>query len=144
MIRVGRLYLLYFDPQTGLLTFEFEFRDGFSHYPELFNALEQLSVYNDKPVIVINSCTFTRLKQTAVRLTQQGIPLINGMDVALRALRNLGRYQTADQPLVSSAKRFDQQIIGHWQSRLIEVESFDEVTSLQLMADSGLPVVNIY
>jgi len=129
------------DPQTGLLTFEFEFRDGFSHYPVLFDVLEALSIYNNKPVIVINSCTFTSLNNTAVRLTTQGIPVINGMDVALRALRNLGRYQTDNQLIASKSKDFDQKKIQYWQSMLAPVESFDEITSLQLMEDFGLPVV---
>ena len=31
------------DPDTGLLTFEFEFRDGFSHYPELLKMPKPVS-----------------------------------------------------------------------------------------------------
>ena len=93
------------DPQTGLLTFEFEFRDGFSHYPELFDVVEQLSAYNSKPVIVINSCTFTSLNETAARLTQKGIPVINGIDVALRALRHLIQFEVNIQPIYSPQKK---------------------------------------
>jgi acyl-CoA synthetase (NDP forming) len=89
------------DVQTGLLSFEFEFRDGFSHYPELFDVTRQLAAHNDKPVVLINSCAFATLDETAARLTGDGIPVINGIDVALRGLRNLMYYRPAKALAVS-------------------------------------------
>jgi len=129
------------DPQTGLLTFEFEFRDGFSHYPELFDVVEQLSTYNDKPVIVINSCAFTSLTETAVELTQKGMPVINGIDVALRALKNLYRYSPSILEEENTQFSFDKKLLVKWKSRLRQVASLDEVESLQLMSEFNLPVV---
>ncbi len=129
------------DKDTGLLTFEFEFRDGFSHYPELFDVVRELAEYNDKPVVVINSCTFTSINDTAVELTQQGIPVINGIDVALRAIRNLSRYKHLDKFLSGKRKNFNQEKVAYWRSELAQVESLDEVSSLAMMADFDLPVV---
>jgi len=90
------------DADTALLSFEFEFRDGFSHYPELFEVTKQLSAYSNKPVILINSCTFTTIHQTAAELTGQGIPVINGIDVALRAMLNLMNYPTATDDIAAA------------------------------------------
>jgi acyl-CoA synthetase (NDP forming) len=129
------------DSQTGLLTFEFEFRDGFSHYPELFDVVDQLANYNNKPIVVINSCTYTDLSETATRLTQRGIPVINGIDVALRSIRNLLTYCPHPEPLSTSRTQFDSSKLAQWQSTLSAIESCDEVTSLELMADFGLPTV---
>jgi len=129
------------DPQTGLLTFEFEFRDGFSHYPELFKVIKNLANYNDKPVVVINSCAYTSLAQTAAELTQLGIPVINGIDVALRALKNLKWYPSSIAEDKSIELTFDKKLLVKWKARLQQVLSLDEVESLALMSDFNLPVV---
>jgi acyl-CoA synthetase (NDP forming) len=131
------------DADTGLMSFEFEFRDGFSHYPELFDVAKQLSAYSDKPLILVQSCTFTNLSNTAAELTSQGIPVINGIDVALRAIRNLMNYQSGGFTVAGSDEfDFDQSVISSWSRRLSVAESCDEVTSLSLMSDFGLPTVS--
>ena len=130
------------DADSGLLSFEFEFRDGFSHYPELFDVARELASYSDKPVLLINSCSFTSVGKTAAELTAQGIPVINGIDVALRSLRNLMDYRV--EPPVNEVRApvdFESQKLARWMRQLSSLESCDEITSLQLMADFGLPCV---
>ncbi len=129
------------DPDSGLLGFEFEFRDGFSHYPELFNVIRELASYNEKPVMVLNSCTFTNIDNTAARLTQQGIPVINGVDVALRAFRNLRRYHSDARHYKKNQLFFDQKKLDKWESLFRQTTSLDEQKSLELMDDFGLTVV---
>ncbi len=129
------------DPDAGLLTFEFEFRDGFSHYPELFNVVKKLAAYNAKPVVVLNSCSFTNINETAARLTQQGIPVVNGMDVALRSFRNLYRYQPDVSRHEQSSLSYDQKMLIKWKTLLNQTTSLDELSSLELMSDFDLPVV---
>ena len=130
------------DSDTGLLSFEFEFRDGFSHYPELFDVTKQLAEHNDKPVVLLNSCIYTSVTATAAELTWQGIPVINGIDVALRAMRNLidfdgaGSHQTENPGI-----NFDSNLVDQWKQRLKSQLECDEVTSLGLMADFELPAV---
>jgi len=129
------------DADTGLLSFEFEFRDGFSHYPELFDVARQLAGYNAKPLLLINSCSFTSIDQTATELTWQGIPVINGIDVALRALRNLMNYRSDPLPVAPDDFEFDAMALARWSQRIGGVANLDELSSLELMADFGLPVV---
>lgn len=146
----GRTYLecgkaLMDDPDTGLLSFEFEFRDGFSHYPELFDVARQLADYSPKPLVLVNSCSFTSINQTASELTWQGIPVINGIDVALRALRNLMNYRNQalpDNP--GPGFDFDPAAVANWSQRVAAESNLDEQSSLELMADFGLPVVVSY
>jgi acyl-CoA synthetase (NDP forming) len=130
------------DPGTGLLSFEFEFRDGFSHYPELFEVTRQLAAYNDKPVMLVNSCSFASLDRTAAEFTWAGIPVVNGIDVCLRAIRNLLGYRRGSaSPAAPSAPEFDAERIERWRQRLADGSDFDEIESLALMADFGLPAV---
>jgi acyl-CoA synthetase (NDP forming) len=130
------------DADTGLLSFEFEFRDGFSHYPELFDVTRELACHSDKPVLLINSCSFTSVADTAAELTGQGIPVINGMDVAMRSLRNLMQFGAGPPPGEEPAPAdFPSATLEHWQRQLTALDSCDEITSLQLMADFDLPCV---
>lgn len=131
------------DPDTAMLSFEFEFRDGFSHYPELFEVAKQLATYSDKPVVLINSCSFTTIHNTAVELTTQGIPVINGIDVALRAMRNLINFQPPGETVIPPLPgiEFDQPLMTCWSDYLLGVDHCDEITSLKLMAEFGLPSV---
>jgi len=134
------------DADTALLSFEFEFRDDFCHYPELFEVARQLSTYNNKPVVLVNSCSFANITRTAAELVAQGVPVINGIDMALRAIRNLMRYraQSADDPDISampSQIEFDAVKLQTWSQKLVPLRSCDEIMSLCLMADFGLPTV---
>ena len=130
------------DPSTGLLSFEFEFRDGFSHYPELFEVTRQLAAYNDKPVMLVNSCGFASIDRSAAELTWAGIPVVNGIDVCLRAMRNLLGYRPARKTYAAPpVPQFDAARIARWRARLAGGEDLDEFESLALMADFGLPAV---
>ena len=131
------------DPDSGLLTYEFEFRDGFSHYPQMFNVIDRLVEESDKPVLVINSFTFSNLNQTAVSMSHAGIVMINGLDLALRSIRNFCRYCLQQTPEPSSVDcKFDQPLVDEWVSVLTESESLDEFTSLGLMNAFNLPVIS--
>jgi acyl-CoA synthetase (NDP forming) len=102
-----------------------------------------LSGYSDKPLILVQSCTFTDLSNTAAELTAQGIPVINGIDVALRSMRNLMNYRSSGVTVVGSNEiDFDQAVVRSWSSRLNAAESCDEAASLSLMSDFGLPTVS--
>ena len=129
------------DPATGLLTYEFEFRDEFSHYPVMFDVIEQLNAYSSKPLIVINSCTYTTLSETAADLCHKGIAVINGIDVAMRAIKNLVRYNSATKTKTApplDAMQSDS--VERCRSALLRMTDNDEFTSLALLSELGLPV----
>ena len=126
------------DADTGLLSFEFEFRDGFSHYPELFAVAKQLAAYSDKPLVLVNSCSYASLQQTAAEFTWQGIPVINGIDLCLRALHNLIDFQPLER-LSPDPVEFDREAVNRWVQRIDSMPVLDETSSLSLMADFGFP-----
>ena len=131
------------DPDTGLLSFEFEFRDGFSHYPELFDVARELTRYNGKPVVLINSCSFASIDTCAAELSGEGIAVVNGIDLALRALRNLMQYRGArsDAQVTAGAVAFEAATIEGWRARLVGGREPGEPESLALLADAGFPAV---
>lgn len=130
------------DPATGLLSFEFEFRDDFSHYPGMFDVSRRLAAHNDKPLVLINSSSFTSVDATAAALCGEDIPVINGIDVGLRAMRNLMDFTPASSaPAVKADHAIDPGLIARWIERLEGLESLDEYDSLALFDQFGLPVV---
>ena len=130
------------DPATGLLSFEFEFRDDFSHYPGLFDVSRRLAAYNDKPLVLINSTTFSSVHATAAELCAEDIPVINGIDVGLRAIRNLMDYSPEKiRPRTEPGQPADPGLIARWTKKLEGRASLDEHDSLALFDDFGLPVV---
>jgi acyl-CoA synthetase (NDP forming) len=103
----------------------------------------QLADYSEKPVLLINSSSFTNVTRMAAEWTAQGVPVINGIDVALRSLRNLMQYPIKPS-LVAAPKdaNFMAAALSRWTARLAQDESCDELTALQLMADFDLPTVD--
>ncbi len=130
------------DPQTGLLTYEFEFRDGFTHYPQMFDVIDDLAQYNQKPLIVINSFTFASLTEIAVKMTQQGIPVINGIDLAIRSIKNFVEFSLLSS--VSDIKLesiIDKQKVEQWTQCLPASTALQESEALELLHDFGLCAV---
>ena len=130
------------DPDSGLLSFEFEFRDDFSHYPELFDVARRLAEYSNKPVVLVNSCSFSRIADTAAELTREGIPVVNGIDLALRALSHLMQYRSEREcPQGSPHLAFNRTALDDWRQRLAGRKVCSELESLELMATFGLPTI---
>ncbi len=142
------------DPATSLLTFEFEFRDGFTHYPVMFDVIRELHKYSEKPVLVINSFTYTSLSETAAELCHEGIPMVNGLDVALRSLRNLKNYRDSlwisynmenphelEMGTTGNNMILDPEKVHVWTQPLSTLDESSEATSLALMGDFGLPTI---
>jgi acetate---CoA ligase (ADP-forming) len=126
---------------TALLTFEFEFRDGFSHYPKLLEVARELSNYNDKPVILVNSSAFSNLTKTAEELTQASLPVVNGIQVVLKSVKNLFRHR--DQIIKTEnvvKENFNESQIEKWKHRILKVGQLTEYDALGFFADFELPV----
>ena len=129
------------DDDSAMLSFEFEFRDDFSHYPELFEVTRQLVAASDKPVVLVNSFAFSSVGERAAELTREGIPVLNGIDASMRALRNfMGYAQTGAVPEVAAVE-LPARALSAWSGRLARLDACDEMTSLELMRDFGLPCV---
>ena len=130
------------DSKTGLLTHEFEFRDGFTHYPQMFDVIDGLSEHSQKPLIIINSFSFASLTETAVNLTQRGIPMINGIDLALRSIKNFIDFSLlSGKPDINIESVIGEQKVKHWNQRLPESTALEESQALELLHDFDLSVI---
>ncbi len=135
------LRILNDDPGTAILSLEFEFRDGFSQYPKLLDVTRDSAKYRDKPLVVVNSTVNVSNSRDALELGKTGIPVVNGISLALAAIGNTFWYR--DHVLHSPpVNDLDQETIDRWKLTLTGKDSLDEVESLELLQDFGLPVVD--
>ncbi|MCY3770103.1 MAG: acetate--CoA ligase family protein [Gammaproteobacteria bacterium] len=135
------LRILHDDPGTAVLTLEFEFRDGFSQYPQLLDVARQSLAFVDKPFVIFNSTVNAPNSMEALELGKCGIPVINGISLGLSAVANMFHYRDhvffgKPGPLQLCASKLSQ-----WKRHLSTVEVLCETESLQLFRDLGLPTV---
>ncbi len=147
------LNILADDPGTAMVSLEFEFRDNFSQYPALLDVAKAFIDLTDKPLIVVNSSVNANNAATASELGQFGIPVINGVSLALSAMANMFRYRDYiffDTPVMAQAMAhamesrgndLDNKTLAYWRDRLQNTRALGEVESLQLLADFNLPCV---
>lgn len=130
------------DAGTALLGVEFEFRDDLCHYPALFDVVKRASKRTDKPLVVINS--FTRASNThkAIELSHAGIPVINGADIALKAIKHVLRYRDFKNRKWAQPAPPKPDTVRLWQQRLAEHSEIDEHMALSMLADFDLPIVH--
>jgi acyl-CoA synthetase (NDP forming) len=133
------------DPGTGMISMEFEFRDEFCQYPELLDVAREFGSTCAVPFIMINSTVNVNNLCTAAQLGQLGIPVINGVSLALSAMGNMFRYR--DRHYFDSTLLFDHsdelnnEKREYWQGQLQCTRTLDESTSLDLLTDFNLPCV---
>ena len=135
------LRALHDDPDSAIVTLEFEFRDQFCHYPILFEVAKQIWAESEKPFWLINSTVSAVNRQKAAELTHAGIPVINGADLALRAARNVLWHRDHQPPLLSQPPLAKPALISHWRDRLAQSSAIDEAMALSMLSDFGLPSV---
>lgn len=139
------LNILAEDPGTAMISLEFEFRDNFSQYPALLDVAKAFVALTDKPLIVVNSSVNANNAATAKALGQLGIPVINGVSLALSAIVNMFRYRDHvffESPIIQNGdNHFDNKKVAYWRGQLQNTQALGEVESLQLLADFNFPCV---
>ena len=131
------------EPDTALGWFEFDATDRFNPFPPQVETAKHIGSNTDKPFVVVNSSSATLNTQVAVELLEAGVPLINGVEAALVAVRNLFLYRDyrrrpkSTPPVLAGGAHVDA-----WCARLTSGERLSEVEALSLLNDFGVPTVS--
>ena len=81
------------EPDTALGWFEFDATDRFTPVLSQITTAKNIRGKSDKPFLVVNSSSATLNTQVAVDLLEADVPLINGVEAALVAVRNVLAYR---------------------------------------------------
>jgi len=131
-------------PEVGLLGFEFDGRDDYFYDPGLAAAADDLPDLSDKPTFLYSSFANANNRGLAERFADAGLPLINGLDNMLSAVRgalanrDLRALATRPDPPPASAPN---QAIERWRRRLGEGGALPEADGLALLRAFGVPTV---
>ncbi|EAQ67324.1 acetyl-CoA synthetase, putative [Marinomonas sp. MED121] len=131
------------DPNVAVGVFEFEARDEFIYMPEFIEIAKEVKQYSNKPFIVLNTFSLALNAGIAEDLMDHDIPLVNGVENAVKAIANLfaNRDQQADSHTpaenISNPARKEK-----WHARLATGLPMSETDSLNLLADYGIGIAN--
>ena len=126
------------DPDTGLGALCVETRDGYSlteGYGEMLRGIRESTT---KPVILATNVASNSSDDVAVRLAQDGVPVLSGvasmLTVIRKAMDRRDRTATLAPPLPQGLRE-------KWRPRLERGDTLDEAESLALLSDYGVPVL---
>lgn len=136
------LRILLDDDDTAIGAFEFEARDQFVYQPEFLRIAKEALSYSPKPFFVINSFAGTQNDHLAADLLDSGVPVINGADNALRAVRHAFAYRDfRSRAAMTPPPPPKRAVIDRWRTRLADHTAMTEGEGLALLNDFGIPAV---
>lgn len=137
------LQILVEDTDTAILAFEFDVRDDFAYMPALLEAAEAMPALTEKPFLVLNSFSGAQNSQTAVRLLDAGVPMINGVQNMLTAVRLAMAYRDSrERASITPPSGPDPEVVSRWRERLARGDAIGEAESLKLLSDFGVPAAD--
>jgi acyl-CoA synthetase (NDP forming) len=126
------------DPDTALGALCVETRDGYSLTEGYGEMLRRIRAATTKPVILATNVASNSSDDVAVRLAQDGVPVLSGVASMLTVIRK-AMDRRDRKPSVAPAPPRDSR--EKWRARLERGETLDEAESLALLSDYGVPVL---
>ncbi|MDM8350393.1 acetate--CoA ligase family protein [Pseudomonas sp. sp1636] len=132
------------DPAVAVGVFEFEARDNYIYMPAFIEIAKEVASYCDKPFFVINTFSSAMNAGIANDLMDANVPLVNGVENAVKVVRNLLKQRDMAQyrTVLEDSPANDARLLGKWKSRIANGVQLSETESLNLLADFGIPVAS--
>ncbi|MDQ7250808.1 acetate--CoA ligase family protein [Dongia sedimenti] len=126
------------DPDTALGALCVETRDGYALTEGYCEMLRKIRAATTKPVILATNVASNSSDDVAVRLAQDGVPVLSGVASMLTVMRKaMDRRDRSESP----RPPLPQGLREKWRARLEKGATLDEAESLTLLGDYGLPVL---
>jgi acyl-CoA synthetase (NDP forming) len=127
------------DPDTALGALCVETRDGYSLTEGYGEMLRAIRAQTGKPVILATNVASNSSDDVAVRLAQDGVPVLSGVASMLTVIRKA--MDRRDRGKVVAAPAPPEGMREKWRPRLEHGGTLDEGESLALLSDYGVPVL---
>ncbi len=129
------------DPDTAAALIVSDIRDGHYHHRNIAQAARKAAEQNAMPFACATNYSMVDHRKISLELTEFGVPVLDGTREALTAFRNLFDYRDfLARPAFTEPPRPAAGVTKRWRKRLAEPQALDEVESLSLLADYGIPV----
>jgi acyl-CoA synthetase (NDP forming) len=130
------------DPNVAVGVFEFEARDDFIYMPAFIEIAKEVKQYSNKPFIVLNTFSLALNAGIAEDLMDHDIPLVNGVENAVKAIANLFAYRDNRNELNTQVELKSNAKSHKWRTRLSNGIALSETESLNLLAQYGMAIAN--
>ncbi|MBZ9997851.1 acetate--CoA ligase family protein [Mesorhizobium sp. BH1-1-4] len=126
------------DPDTAICVLFQDIRDG-SYIAEGFTrAVIRSSAKTGKPVAVVSNYATVNHRALALATTEAGVPVIDGTEEGLHAIRNLLAFRDRRAATHTFAPAVTRDVRERWRRRLGESRPFGESEALALLGDYGI------
>lgn len=130
------------DPNVAVGVFEFEARDEFIYMPEFIEIAKEVKQYSNKPFIVLNTFSLALNSGIAEDLMDHDIPLVNGVENAVKAIANLFAYRDKHSEISAPIELKANSKSNKWRTRLSNGIALSETESLNLLSQYGMAIAN--
>ncbi len=134
---------LHDDPDTAALAFVVDLtRQGEPFDQGYLRVAADVFAATTKPFCVLSNLASAVDDTEAAILRDAGIPVLEGTDTGLRALRHLlDRRDVEARPPVAPSPALADEVRDRWRARLATGAPLSELEGLALVADAGVPTV---
>jgi len=129
------------DPDSAAAVVVSDIRDGHYHHRNLAQVAKTAAESATMPVAFVTNYSGVDHREIARELTEFGVPVLDGTREALQAFRHMFDYRDfLNRPKSTPPPPPPAEVTKRWRERLGEPSPLDEVESLSLLADYGIPV----
>ncbi len=133
------MHALIEDPDTALGALCVETRDGYALTEGYGEMLRAIRAQTGKPVILATNVASNSSDDVAVRLAQDGVPVLSGVASMLTVVRKA--MDRRDRGKAHAAPAAPEGLREKWRARFERGDPLDEAEGLALLSDYGVPVL---
>ncbi|MFV1978598.1 MAG: acetate--CoA ligase family protein [Myxococcota bacterium] len=129
------------DPDSAAAIVVSDIRDGHYHHRNLAQVARTAAERAAMPLAFVTNYSMVNHREIALDLTEFGVPVLDGTREALQAFRHMFDYRDfVARPESAPPSSPPAAVTKRWRERLCDPDPLDEVESLSLLADYGIPV----
>ena len=130
------------DDDTAIGVFVADLTSGFYLHESFARICRRVHRRTGKPIAMMTNHIGTDSQDLARRMTDLGIPVLDGTVAGLLAVRNVLAYRDfVLRPIIAAPWKPGAAVTQRWRARLSEPRPLTEAEGLDLLADYGVPVM---
>ena len=130
------------DDDTAIGVFVADLTSGFYLHESFARICRRVHRRTGKPIAMMTNHIGTDSQDLARRMTDLGIPVLDGTVAGLLAVRNVLTYRDfVLRPSIAAPWKPEPAVTERWRARLSEPRPLTESEGLDLLADYGVPVM---
>lgn len=136
----GCMDVMLADPDTAIGVLFQDIREGSQVAAGFTRAVVRSKAKSGKPVAIVTNYASVNHRALALAVTEAGVPVIDGTEEGLRAVRALFEVRDRRRRAAHRPMPVDPATVAAWRARLARGGPVGEAEALRLLGDYGIPV----